>query len=156
MRKILLFLVLALLVSCKTNKPIITGNTSTIIIQKQLDTVLFTRPDSSSIFALIRCDSLGNAYLSEIRELKIGRATTPEVKIKNNFIYLKCKVDSMAVYNTIYKRYDSVRDTSSTIITVYQDKPKSALQKFSNGLLILILLTGLLVGLYYYLRRKWA
>lgn len=157
MKKLLFIFALVIICSCKSTKPVTTGvTTTTTIIEKQLDTVLFTKPDSSSIIALIKCDSLGNAYLSEIKELKIGRVTSPEIKIRNNYIYLKCKVDSMAVYNSLYKRYESIRDTSSTVITVYKNKPKSAFQNFSNGLLILILLSGLITGLIYYFKHKWA
>lgn len=156
MRKLLFLILLAAFYSCKTNKPVSTATTSTVIIERQIDTVLFTKPDSSSIIALIRCDSLGNAYLSEIKELKIGRSTIPEVQVKDNYIYLKCRVDSMSVYQAFYKRYESTKDTASTVITIYKDKPATAFQKLSNGLLLLFIGASISIGLYLYFRKRWA
>lgn len=156
MRYLLFILALIVICSCKSSKPITTTTTSTIIVERQIDTILFTKPDSSSIIALIRCDSLGNAYLSEIKELKIGRSTTPEVRVKDNYIYLKCRVDSMAVFQTYFKRFESAKDTTSTVITVYRDKPKSPFQKLANGLLLFFIGASLIAGLYLYFRKRWA
>lgn len=156
MRYLLFILALTVIWSCKSSKPITTTTTSTIIVERQIDTILFTKPDSSSIIALIRCDSLGNAYLSEIKELKIGRSTTPEVRVKDNYIYLKCRVDSMAVFQSYFKRFESSKDTNSTVITVYKDKPKSAFQKLANGLLLFFIGASLVAGLYLFYRKRWA
>jgi hypothetical protein len=101
---------------------------------------LFTLPDSASIVALIRCDSLGNAYLSEIEKLKTGRAVRPSLTVKDNKAIFDCKVDSMAVYLKMYRRFESQTDTTS--VKRYVEKKPGLLERFVDGFL-LVSLVGL-------------
>lgn len=155
MKRLLFIILLLSFWSCKTNKPLVTGTTTKVIIEKQMDTVLFSRPDSATILALIKCDSAGNAYLSQILELELGKSVKPEIIVKENTIRLNCIVDSMAVYARMYKRFESKKDTTSTVITIYRDKPKSAARKFLNGMLLIFIGASLTVAGFIYYKRRW-
>jgi len=75
----------------------------------------YTKPDSASIKALMACDSLGNVYIKQIASLQTGHSVKPSVSIQDNYIYLKCDVDSLAVYNKWLRFYDTTSDTASSI-----------------------------------------
>jgi len=135
-------LLLLALVSCKGNRSLTSSVSRNVVIEKQLDTVLFTLPDSASIVALIRCDSLGNAYLSEIEKLKTGRAVRPSLTVKDNKAIFDCKVDSMAVYLKMYRRFESQTDTTS--VKRYVEKKPGLLERFVDGFLLVSLVA--LVG----------
>jgi hypothetical protein len=157
MKKVFLLLALVALIGCRSNKPVTSTTTKVIVSERQIDTVLFTRPDSASIVALIRCDSLGNAYLSEIQKLQSGKAVKPSLSVKDNKAFFDCKVDSMAVFLKLYRKYESVSDTSSTVVTIYKDREKGFLEKAIDT--TLLLLGGISVGalLFVFLfRKKWA
>lgn len=155
MKKLFIIFSILALVSCKSTKPVITGSSSTIVIEKQWDTVVYTRPDSSQLMAIIKCDSLGKVYLSEIIRLKTSSTIKPEIKVKENILTLNCIVDSLAVYVRMQKKYEKLQDTSSTVITVYRDKPKTAAHYF-NGLLLFLLGAAIALGGYFYYLKKWA
>ncbi|MPL77602.1 hypothetical protein SDC9_23459 [bioreactor metagenome] len=142
MKKIFFLLLLLALVSCKGNRSLTSAVSRNVVIEKQFDTVLFTLPDSASIVALIRCDSLGNAYLSEIAKLKTGRAVRPSLTVKDNKAIFDCKVDSMAVYLNMYRRFESQTDTTSVIRFI--EKKPGLLERFVDGFLLISL--GALVG----------
>ncbi len=130
------------LISCHTGKQL--QSTKTTVTERQTDTVLHTLPDSATLTALLKCDSLGNAYLAEITQLKTGRATRPEVRIKDNFIYLKCTVDSMAVYVSMHRQFKTTSDTTSTVVTVFKERQKGKLETFLDR--AIILLVGSILG----------
>ncbi|MBK6346549.1 MAG: hypothetical protein IPF68_11540 [Bacteroidales bacterium] len=157
MKKIFLLLALLALVSCRSTKPTSSGVSKSVVEERSKDTLMFTQPDSASLVALIRCDSLGNAYLAEIARLKTGRSVRPSLRVKNNLAYFDCKVDSMAVYLSLYKRFEKVSDTTSAIVTVYQDRKKGRLEKFMDGAILIGIgaVIGFLVLLLLF-KKKWA
>ncbi|MHC1773852.1 MAG: hypothetical protein AB9834_00425 [Lentimicrobium sp.] len=132
------------LISCHTGKQSTALSTKTTITERQTDTVLHSLPDSAILTALLKCDSLGNAYLEEIIQLKTGRATRPEVRVKDNFIYLKCRVDSMAVYVSMHRQFKATSDTTSTVVTVFKERQKGKLETFLDR--AIILLVGSILG----------
>jgi len=142
MKKIIFLLLLLAMASCKSNKPLSSTISRSMVIERQVDTVVYTLPDSASIVALIRCDSLGNAYLSEIEKLMTGRAVRPSLTVKENKAIFDCKVDSMAVYLNMYRRFESQTDTTSVIRFV--EKKPGLLERFVDGFLLISL--GALVG----------
>lgn len=75
------------------------------------DTFITLSADSSEIKALIKCDSLGRAYISEIISLK-GIKIKPQIIIKDNVITASCVIDSNRVYVSYKERYYK---TSTTI-----------------------------------------
>ncbi len=146
MKKVLLLIIISYgLISCHSGKHLTSGFRQTTITEKHSDTVLFSAPDSASITALLKCDSLGNAYLAEITKLKTGRATRPEVRVRDNLIYLKCNVDSMAVYLSMHRQFKTTADTSSTVVTVFKERQKGKLETFLDR--AIILLVGSILGL---------
>lgn len=73
----------------------------------------YTKPDSASIKALLYCDSIGNVQMRYIAKLESGRNVKPEMKIKDNYIYLKCTVDSAEVWN----KWSRFREQKSDTVT---------------------------------------
>jgi|GEM_PF-1779263 len=154
---VILFMVLSF-TACKTNRTSTASHTAISRTEIQIDTLVFTRPDSASIIALIRCDSLGNAYLSEITRLQTGRSVKPSLSVKNNLAYFDCKVDSMAVYMKLFRRFESVSDTTATVVTVYKDRQKGRLEKFIDSVFLLSIgsAIGALVFLFLFRKKWWA
>jgi len=148
----LIILVLAALVftSCRVVEPtIITDHIRDTVTEVHHDTLAYTKPDSASINALLRCDSLGNVYVAEITRLKSGKATTQTFKLKDNKLSVDCKVDSMAVYLKIAKVYKtSERSKVSQPAPVIIDKPLSWWAKTIN-ILGYIMLGVIVAGLIY-------
>ncbi len=154
MKTLIYLFTLLTLLSCKSNKPLSSLESKTVIIEKQTDTVVYTRPDSASSIALLKCDSVGNVLLSQITGLKTGRSSTASIRVKDNFIFLDCKVDSMAVYLAKHREFKSVTDTSATIVTVYKDKPKGKLEAFVDNLLIVLAGIALGIGIMLFMLKK--
>lgn len=75
----------------------------------------YTKPDSASIKALMACDSLGNVYIRTIADLQMGHNVKPSIQVKDNYIYLKCNVDSLAVYEKWLRFYNSTSDTVTQV-----------------------------------------
>lgn len=157
MRTIVILLIVLSFAACKTNRTSTSSQSSITRTEIQVDTLVFTRPDSASIIALIRCDSLGNAYLSEITRFQTGRAVRPSLSVKNNLAYFDCKVDSMAVYMKLFRRYESNSDTTATVVTVYKDREKGRIEKFIDSVFLISIgcAIGAIVFLFL-LRKKWA
>lgn len=149
MRKIVFFILLVGLFACKPSKDVSSVSSKLVIIEKQIDTVLYSRPDSSGLVALLKCDSLGNAYLAEIMSLKTGKASRSEISLKNNVITLDCKVDSMAVYLKMWKQNNTLVDSTATIVTLYKDRPKTKFEALLDKSILILLLTSFLVFIIY-------
>jgi hypothetical protein len=75
----------------------------------------YTKPDSASIKALMACDSLGNVYIRQIASLQMGQNVKPSIQVKDNYIYLKCNVDSLAVYEKWLRFYNRTSDTINQV-----------------------------------------
>jgi hypothetical protein len=153
----MLFVVLSF-AACRTSRTSSSGHSIVTRTDIQIDTIVFTRPDSAGIVALIKCDSLGNAYLSEITRLQTGRSVRPSLSVKNNHAYFDCKVDSMAVYIKLSRRFESVSDTTATVVTVFKDREKGKLEKFIDSVFLLSVgsAIGALVFLFLFRKKWWA
>ena len=66
--------------------------------------------DSASIKALLECNEKGEVQIKEIAELKAGLSVKPKMKLVDNYIYLKCEVDSFRVYQIIKNRFDTISE----------------------------------------------
>lgn len=76
------------------------------VIETLRDTVVRIDADSSMIQALIECDSLGQAYIKELIEVKSGkRMPPPKIKIIKDTLKIQASSDSMAIYLTLKDRY---------------------------------------------------
>lgn len=82
------------------------------------DTAIPVAPDSSMIKMLVRCDSLGQAYLSQLISYQAGNnISIPKVTLSHNILTANCKIDSMAVYAKLKDKYGlEVRYKERTII----------------------------------------
>lgn len=67
-------------------------------IERVRDTTVILPADSAWLKGLLKCDSLGNAYLAQITELKTGKNVRAKVIVRDNKIYVGCNVDSASVY----------------------------------------------------------
>lgn len=151
MKKIVFLLLLLAMASCKSNKPLSSTISRSMVIERQVDTVVYTLPDSASIVALIRCDSIGNAYLSEIERLSIGRSIKPSILVRDNRAIFECRVDSMAVYLSISRRMEANVDTT---YKVENYRPQTTGFRSTTKSLIFIFLIGGILGAFV-LRAIW-
>ncbi len=120
------FLIIAVLLvsSCRVTKPPVAPvippavvNTSSTVNTSSGGTAQqgYTEPDSASIIALVACDSTGKIYLKTIEQLKAGNNVKPEIKIRDNYITLKCVVDSAQVWVKWDRFSTKVSDTVRTV-----------------------------------------
>lgn len=104
----ILIVVLLLAVSCRSGREVVSVTSDSTYSRARVDSSHFTRavflPDSASIEALLRCDSLGNVYIAQIERLKTGNRLKPEIIIKNNYLKATCKADSMLIYQLFASR----------------------------------------------------
>ncbi len=81
--KLTLMAIAMMAVGCRSSKPIVLERLqvdSIVVVEKIRDTTVSIESDSSMIKALVRCDSLGEAYISEIVELRGGsRLAAPSI-----------------------------------------------------------------------------
>jgi hypothetical protein len=61
------------------------------------DTIVNVEPDSSSIEALLECDSLGKVKIVEISSLQ-GKLVNLELNLKNNRLKTKARIDTIKVH----------------------------------------------------------
>ena len=121
-------------------------------IEKIKDSIIYVPADSASIKALIECDSLGNAYIKEITELKSGKNVKPSFKLKDNILIMDCKIDSLAVYFAWKEQHiRNIRDSISvqTIVERVNELTKWQSTQIQAGrLLFIILIVVFAVGVY--------
>lgn len=122
--KILISILLfAAMLSCKPVKLSDSREVNTVIVERVKDTTFYVT-DSSSIQALLECDSLGNVLVKELREAKAGKylpvpvvKATPSAKADGNIqtiLNIDCGVDSASIYLT-WKERDTSRMEKETI-----------------------------------------
>lgn len=88
---------------------------------KYKDTTIWVPADSSWLKALLKCDSTGNVYIAELAGYKAGKnVQAPKIVVRDNYIEVRCRVDSMAVYARMKDRFFYREQTSSTIQTVHK------------------------------------
>ena len=131
----LIVLILCFAYSCKTKESAQSDFREKIVIQKETDTLVFSKPDSASIRALIKCDSAGNAYIAEILTLRLGKSTRPVIKIVNSVLEAECIVDSMEVYLQLKSRHETIVEKKETVVTVYKEKKLKFLDRLLNGII---------------------
>lgn len=154
MKKILLILSLTLLLfSCKTRHEVIQYVTKTdtfmLTIRERIrDTIKFSAPDTATFEALLKCDSLNNAYFQQITT-KTGKHTQIIFSLKYDTIRLSAIVDSFAVYLK-WKEKDSIigviKQTNIETIIREPIKNHSSWPKWVviSALFIVLLLIGMI------------
>lgn len=73
--------------------------TATESVQEK-DSITYLPADSSWLKALVECDEYGQVILKELQGYRNGKnVEVPLVTVSANVLTVKCKIDSMAVYN---------------------------------------------------------
>ena len=70
------------------------------------------------IQALIECDSTGQAYLSEIMQLKSAARLHQDIRLQANVLTATADIDSMSIYLTYKDRYRTTETTRTETNTV--------------------------------------
>jgi len=89
------------------------------VVEHIRDTVFIIDADSSSLTALLDCDD-SIVYLQQILQYTTGKlAKMPQIRIKNNVIYVKCETDSLQVFFRVRDRevYRSLK-TSNVYVKI--------------------------------------
>lgn len=77
-----IFIALCLLTACKSQKPIVSENTSNhTLIAERFDSAHIVNGDSANASLLFRCDSLGNVLLAQL-QTEQGKRINLELRIK--------------------------------------------------------------------------
>jgi len=83
-------------------------NTNTSVIETLRDTVFYTKADTGMVIAMLKCDSLGNVYVSRIIALEGALdSQVPTIDISDNILKVVMPVDSTAIYAKLKDRYKS-------------------------------------------------
>lgn len=140
------------LASCRTPQPVVVEKLRTVTEREVVrDTVVHTKPDTASIVALLKCDSLGNVYMQQIMQLQAGRTVRPQIKIVDNVITLDCEVDSVAVYFQLKSRYSHTTDTIYMHLPPERDRFFTRAARTGRNLIIyLLIFAGIVAAVKYY------
>lgn len=91
-------------------------------------------PDESLTVGTVVCDSLGQVVYTLQQQLSGSALAVPEVIVKNNIVYTRCKVDSQAIGYDYYIRHQILftSKSDSVVVTVpeYRDRPLTWWQQF--------------------------
>ena len=99
---------------------------TTIITEREYirDTIIHLKPDTSLIRALIECDSVGRARLTEISTLRRSASLTQSLNLDDHgTLTATAAIDSMGIYLTYKERYrnTSTKSTSSSTETIIKE-----------------------------------
>lgn len=131
---LLLAIAILTLVSCRTARPVVTTTSdkkdSSSIAEKETILSKVYLPDSALIEALLKCDSLGNVYIAEISQIRAGGQVKPEIIIRDNYIKVTCKVDSLLIYQMYSHRINTSTSMETDKKVEIQKPPGSSWQWF--------------------------
>ena len=94
---------------CERNYPVAqsASDSSTVTAAESVqekDSITYLPADSSWLKALVECDTYGNVLFKELQGYRNGKnVEVPMVTVSGNVLTVKCKIDSMAVYNHYVK-----------------------------------------------------
>lgn len=121
-----LFICSLALVSCTSRKPaepVIIEKIKTVE-KKQRDTILVSKPDSSFYKAFLECQN--NKVVVKNFESNSGKnIQKPKVEIKNNYLQVKCKVDSAKIALKWWETNTTIQDPKIIYVpkVEYIEKP---------------------------------
>jgi hypothetical protein len=120
---ILLFVAIALLSSCVTQKRCnkrfpCSGKTDTVTrtdyIETLKDTMIYLT-DSAFAQLYFECDKNGDVLLKKIMELQSGHYINPKVIFKDKILYVNCNIDSAGILlhykNILIKDFQKINNT---------------------------------------------
>jgi hypothetical protein len=136
-------LVLIMLASCGSNKPVMMQNETKTITQTVHDTVLKVEKDSSSIKALLECQN-GKVIFKNIVQSEPGRTLkSPKVRIVDNILQVDCEAraqELLAHYKNTHEA--KVLTITKTIevnkLTFWQELQIKGFKSFALLLLVVV------------------
>lgn len=164
MKILMIFLVsLTLVTGCCTQRrcadkypPVQSVNDSssvtTVESVQERDSITYLPADSSWLIALLECDEYGKLILRQLQDYKNGKnVEVPYVSVDGNVLTVKCKVDSLAVFNHYSKHFkkeveyrdkEVIKEVKANYLTPFQ---KWQIKAFWVESAILILLISLFI-----------
>ena len=114
---------------------------------QEKDSITYVAADSSLLKLLLDCDENGKVLLRELLGYKSGKnVQVPAVNVTGNVLTIKCKVDSLAVYNryrlhfkskTEYRDREVIKEKRVNYLTPFQQAEVKGFYIASALLLIL-------------------
>lgn len=132
MKKLIYLLLISFMAfGCGTKKKITTSHerdsiyivkdSAVYIDRVTIDTVEIPA-DRAYIEALFDCDSLGHIRMREITRLENSIRTTANISVRGDTIFIECICDSLLVFNKLVEKYDYVRRSEISNVTVEDSK----------------------------------
>lgn len=120
MKKLFIFLIIIFSISsCTLFKPAFIDSThDSIYIETYKDTTIFLN-DSTYFQAYLKCDSLNNIMLGELSQSS-GSLIEQEVIYKNNYIYIRNRLDSTKLNFQLKNKIEKVDNIVIKNIVKYQ------------------------------------
>lgn len=119
---------------------------------QEKDSLSHLPADSSMLKALLECNEFGQVVFKELQEYKNGKnVEVPVVKLKDNVLTVKCRVDSLAVYTHFSKHVKNkvefrdrevLKEKRVNYLTPFQ---KAEIKGFYISLVLLLALGSLTV-----------
>lgn len=82
------------------------SSVTTVESVQERDSITYLPADSSWLIALLECDEYGKLILRQLQDYKNGKnVEVPYVSVDGNVLTVKCKVDSLAVFNHYSKHF---------------------------------------------------
>ena len=155
MKTIILIGIILIITSCKVVAPIAsTDTTKTSRIEYiNRDSIIYLS-DSSGLRALLECDSLGQVRIKQIQNFYQGQFVKPAVKVEHNILRVDCKVDSAKIYLTWKERNEATTTNIHTLVVPPQTNILTGWQWFQIWLCRILLIIGVLVGLFYVVKNS--
>ena len=148
---------LLLMVGCKTQQtPVITNTdiTERTVQDVLRDTIIKEKPDSATITALFKCDSLNNVLLDEINTMQ-GDRIKPSINITKNDdgsvnVDFNCKEDSLQLEIQIRDKIIKELRTQKEQVPIYIEKEQSQFLVNSGialWVIFALLVAGVVIGI---------
>ncbi len=121
-----------------------TIDTITIFKETMRDSIVIVPVDSSSIFALLDCDSLNNVYIKQINDLQGQRSviSMSAMPVLNGFaIQADCICDSISIYLTMKDRFKDRVIKSDTTTEKLKPIPCKKTHFFIYGFILGVIIT---------------
>ncbi len=121
-------LLLAGMVGCATQKPVVSENTSNTLIEREkVDSLIGVAADSARAHLALACDSMGNVYIAEINTLQ-GERTRLEIALRAALEKANTNTPSTASAVTpakpkiVYLDVDCAADSLQILVTKLRER----------------------------------
>jgi hypothetical protein len=113
------------------------------------DTTIIVKPDSASMKAKLKCDSLGNVLVSELLDYKTGKKVTIRWRVIDNILYVECDYSGYElIINLQQQHYRQTIDRLKTVtITTWSPNWWEKLYLTIGKSFVWVLLGLIIIGL---------